>query len=754
MTIKRLVTSVLANGDRVRSAAFDKQSLYQDVIEANNLGSQSIELPAKQANVLDLVMSRLGHVSVNPSNGALSDFIENSYVYAGGLPKSAKGYNVANVDETSGRAFLEELINASRLERQRSLSTLEVDTAISKQYQTGTKLFSLVGDRGVGKSFFLNFLSTKYINLLDESNAIWLRINLVAHHGFDEDLDGWIWAQAAKIIFRYYDTSSEYRSRENKLCGDYYSALLEWVDSDQLRDEVARQSYRDKLVRMHSTFCIKDMDADISPSLCPPAICQQLFRIARERGISFIVALDGFDRLDRDKFHRDRFNVFQNQIKQLFTSKTSEGPVYLLVSRHTTFDMWRGSHPQLLKNGARYCVQSPEYSDILDRRLNVIIDWLEAGPQIGFKEWEQHNALNITTDFMSKMRADFTPELLETELSTMTGNNRAKCQLVQLMFQEFCEKKQGLGYRLVEHMVKAGFLYPPILYFYEKDGQTISATSSPDYIYDSRFLPILARPAIPSSRSDPSVFSSEEYTDNCVLLCIRIIQILSVWENLQRNDTTLEDLSIIEVSEMCHNLFQYSESSVQNSIYELECFEVIFVDRRSAYGQDAPTDCVRLLPKARHLVDRFLHDVAYLNFCGMRMLVTQDFCRDFDLLKASSLRLGVQQGEKSTELTKTWVKNKVRNAVVAASIMVSVNKSQKEKLNEKRYQKLPARFREKVTYTNLTSIFKFTDDWVREISRELNNISNSTKDSLFVGDGVLNELEQVSKTVLALPKVN
>lgn len=751
MKISELVSGILNSGDKIRNAAFDKESLYQDVIEANNLGSQSIEVPAKQANVLDLVMSRLGHVSVNPSNGTLSSFIKDSYVFAGGPEKSRKGYRVANVDSDHSQAFIEELINASRLERQRSLSTLEIDTAVSKQYQTGTKLFSLVGERGVGKSFFLNYLSTKFIDLLDERNTIWLRINLVAHHGFDEDLDGWIWAQAAKILFRYYDTSSEYRTRDNKLCMDFYSALLEWIESDKVRDEVARQSYRDKLVRMHSSFCQKDMDADISPSLCPPAICQQLFRIAREKGISFIVVLDGFDRLDRDKFHRDRFNIFQNQIKQLFTSKTSEGPVYLLVSRHTTFDMWRGSHPQLLQNGARYCVESPDYGDILDRRLDVILRWLDAGPHAGFKEWEQQNALTVTTEFMSKMKTDFTPELLQAELSTMTENNRAKCQLVQLMFQEFCEKKQGLGYRLVEHMVKAGFLYPPILYFYEREGQTISAASSPDYIYDSRFLPILARPAIPSSRSDPSIFTSEEYTDNCVLLCTRVVQLLSLWESMQKSDKVLEDLSIIELSEICSKLFHYSESSVQNSIYELECFEVIFVDRRSAYGQDAPTDCVRLLPKARHLLDRFLHDVAYLNFCGMRMLVTQRFNQDFDLLKASSLRLGAHQSEKTTELTRLWVKNKVRNAVVAASIMMSINSSQKIKANELSYQKLPSRFREKVTFTRLTQIFGLMDNWEDEISREIQNISNSTKSSLFVDDGVTAELTNVLNTCSALP---
>lgn len=747
-----LIRPILKSGDKLLPHAFPNEDDFQDVISAYRLGDDQLETTAKYDNLLDLVMTRLGHVSVNPSNRDISSFINQSYVHPDSdLSPEREGVFV-NGSEDDISEFVNELIHAAETERKKSITSDEIDAGVDKQYPN-REVFMITGDRGVGKSFFLNHVVSKHIDHLDENNVVWIRINLVADHGFDDDIQGWIQAQIAKILLRYYDESSEIAKEKKHLRHDYMDYLFSWIQNHEDLDENQKSTNFDKLMRLKAAFCKRDSDRSIGPVLCPSWICQELYRYARaELGISFVVVFDGFDRLDRDTMHRERFIKLQSEISRLVSGNTSHGAALMIVTRQSTIDTLAGVHPFNSITWLKYRVSSPTYDDILLRRLETLEEWLDKGRLHGFSRMEQHNSIDVVKDFRSKVLQNMVDSDYADSMAVLGLNNRAKSQIVQLWFQEHCDEEKQGGYRLIEHMVKANFVYPPIVYIYEEIEGVIRAVGMPEYIYDSRFLPLLARPSIPVGDRRLGIFEAQYCAQESMLLGVRLLQLLALWRTAKKKGRTNENLTIAEVCKALECLFGYDERIVRNTIYELECFETIVVERFNAYKTDSNDDRVRVLPKADHLLNRFLGDIAYLNFCGMRLIVAKSFHARTEFLRAATLS-GVRDTD-STHKTriKRWIVAKLHNALTTAALMMAVNEAQAQSFQLGLVALCDERITEKLTERELKSMFRLFDAWPEKIAKDVESISGSTNAAILTELEVISVLARLQQSINSLTR--
>lgn len=721
--IDRQIDCILKGGDRIADKIRTEHGHLTDVIETYHREKNHVERLSRNANLYNLILNWLGHISVNPSKPINSRLIRKSYVYTGN--DDAEGVSAVNQDPATARSFLDKLIEASKKELVRSTEFSENQSPESYQLGNFNQTFILTGERGVGKSFFLNHMLSEYVNYLDENNVIWIRINLVAQHMFDNDVIGWVHAQVAKVLLRYYDESSDYATRSPRLKHGFYHYLYSWLEEQGEVIGRNKQDLLEKLMRMHSAFCKRGSDEDISPALCSSPICQELYRYARlERKLSFIVVFDGFDRLDRDMLQRARFRQLEQQLQPLMVNKPAHGAVFVFVTRNGTFDSLLASHPYRNVESQRFRIQSPEFDKILDRRLDALDEWLSDNVDDGIDPQHKYRACETLRNFRSDVNMKRADGDYSSTMEALGCNNRARAQVIQLYFQEFCQRKQKFGYRLIEHMVKAGFVFPPVSYRHEVVDDRIEATSTGEFFYDSRFLPLLSRPPVPSRKGGRDELDNRYYSIEAILLQVRILQILTLWSDTVRENSNLGNLTIGEISDAMQILFRFDEKIVRSCVYELECFEVLSIRRESAFGNDSEFDTMSLLSKTKHLLDRIIFDIAYLNLCGMRLLVPIGFLKECELLKVATLPRASDNERKGRRIRR-WIAAKITNSLIVAALVLAVNRKQEEAFMQKTFDDLPLRIRSYLSFSKSRSIFRHFDRMPGEISREIGNIANS-----------------------------
>lgn len=738
---KQRLEEILSSGAPLIEHMFSESGNFCDVIQADGILENTTRKPAEPANLIDLVMTRLGHIPVNPSKSDVTRLINNAYVF----PDSDRediGDDIVNQSPESVKAFAYEIIDAAKRERARSLTSNEQVVTAEGIYSQSNH-FSLTGDRGVGKSFFLNHLLSTHNDLFDDEGVVYIRINLVQNKSFDNDLVGWYLAQITKVLLRYYDKRSERSTKQQKYRHGFYDYLLSYIEAHHSWSDARKSEKVTKLEAMAAAFMGKDDDRQITPSWCPSDLCQQLAKYARvECGLSFVVVFDGFDRLDRDRFHTDRYNQIQAGVTQLTSDSLSHGAAFVVVSRRLFTKIRSQPDPFHSRIKQHFRVASPNFEEIFNRRLAVLQDELKNGRIPRHSSDEQLNALSILNDFENEKL--FENEINQQLIHSMENNNRAKVQIIQLLFQEFCSRESRGGYRIIEHMIKAGMSYPPILYIYEEIDGKVHAHLTPHYVYDSRFLPLLTRPPIPGSPDNPLNIKADRYRPETVLIGIRILQILNVWNSSFRNGNNFEPLTVREICEILEELFGYDPSISENAIYELECFETVLIDRKMFGNYESNFDTVKILPKADHLLGRFAFDLAYLNLCGMRLITREGFHKNHSFLQSASLDERTMPGTSHSDRLKKWINAKVRNSITTAALLIALNAQQRINLGEPDGRLLLSTGRA-LEYSRIKSIFSVFDKWPKEISSEIYAITQSSAEKHFNLDdldGVLNYFEE------------
>jgi hypothetical protein len=101
--------------------ALFREGPFRDAIERERLPNPSDMRASSMFDPADHLQARLGHITVNPQDQFNTEMLRATYVHAGGSEYMPDAKIVANRDQTSSKAFVDQLIEKARESRRLSL---------------------------------------------------------------------------------------------------------------------------------------------------------------------------------------------------------------------------------------------------------------------------------------------------------------------------------------------------------------------------------------------------------------------------------------------------------------------------------------------------------------------------------------------------------------------------------------------------------------------------------------------------------
>lgn len=664
---------------------------YQDRFSYGNTTDSPLISQLTETDTLAAhIHRRLGHIVVNPNDPFNTAALTNSYCYyeaeAPGAPPEP---NIANWNEKTSDQFVDALIKIAK--KQTQIHSSMTDTGGKGLVSSRTVI--LHGNRGTGKTFYQNFLLSKYSDYLDQQKIIWVRVNLVNECGYEGRLVDWINAQAAKIILRYYDSESLYfrKSRNCSVNVQQYFSQEQRGRSKKEQDRGAGALRKAKLIFQRGGLVETGIgDEEISDSNLPPEFSRLVVAAARRAGFHFIVILDGLDVLEITISYQDRFWKLLGEARILSNPNGKYAFALVIAMRTSTLmNIFRRTFQHTYEQtvGAEYVVYPVSLESILRARLKYLETEVAEIARVEGHDWELHNLTDHLSQFQNFLSEgehldDRETRFLETLQRVQGENARAKMQMIQYKYYEFIVKhlEKRLPYQAVEAMMKAGRRFPPIAYKYTDRNGALLRSIWHTQKYDSRFFPSVFRFPFVSgraARARPESLSGDlKGVDlSYVLLGIRILQVLGRWSEILASEVYRRRDAIF-VGELCRIIelfFGYTRNSCLKMLEEFSEYQLVEFSNPNLLVPSMERDDneVQCLPKMSHILNNFLFDLAYLNMASMRIPLPDKafITKEVPFIQAASYE------DASDELSR-WVLVKITNSVSLVRLICEINRNQ------------------------------------------------------------------------------
>jgi len=650
---------------------------WMDAIDAQArwLDDPNYLIPPPRSREL-YVYTMLGHLKVNPHDTEATLALVKAYV-----TKQDDGYDpfLINYSPDSIKGFVDDLVE---LAEEESVST----------YKPVARVVRICGPRGCGKTFFENYVLTKYSREFDKRRLLWVRLNLA--DPFDGSLLHWIFAQTTKILMRYYDNTSQFYAHNEPKNPPIrvHERLRKFVEEQA--DPEQRDRLLDKINYMHSVFQLRSKhggtrDIPIRADLVPEQLGFETFHMARDEGYSIVIVLDGLDRLEATLAAAERFKDLYLEAMQIAHRSDSLGALLVLVTRTDTVNMPVLSPVFTRVADKRKGLCAITFDNIFEARLAFIRDRVPriAGRQ-GWRmdDWPRH--LDQFSDFLKERDI----ELRRSEaLEAFGQNRRAQMQVVQMTYLDYLAQERERPYLIVEALVKAGCFFPPRHYFYRTSENHLKHEDRKEgrnTVFDNHLLPpIFTYPYVDYT---PAVESGLIPRDDYMLLGLRLLQLIHAHETrLLSRTTPTERLTLKVLVGLCSQLFDYPRELVLAMLQEYQQYEFVHLG-----SMDFPTPTVAdalavySTSKTDYMLRHFMFDIAYLNLSAMRLpLATRVVSSDPPFIRAatpdSHLLDRHMSGSKRRELLLEWIFIKIANTTALFRLLQSLNEQQETTLGSR-----------------------------------------------------------------------
>lgn len=600
------------------------------------------------------VFGLLGHIAVNPAIAHNSRVLRRSYEFS-----KEDGY-VNN--ESLVTKFVDDLCKLSQEQRERFIAYQESHLSKTRSVRSTSPFdrdvlhnsnnFSfLVGDRGIGKTFFLNYLLTRYSQTFDARRVIWVRLNLVEDFGVENDLLHWSYAQIAKIVLRYYDPKSTFfRADAKRIPIPAYNHLLKFAK--ELPIFPSSYDIAEKIIGLGQEYIRNITDDPISPELCPLEIGREIFSFAVKCGYAFIIVFDGLDRLELIQKAREKFNILTGHIGRLKNTDEKLTSTFLVVCRTETFSLFTNGNAYSFDTSEYYELGNVTVEDVLRKRLTVIASEASRGLATARERNEVFVHLSAFVNYLVQ----------DQEIARMFAKNRrAAMHAVQYRYLDFLRDQHVPGgYQITESLMKMGYAYPPAPYVYYLPDEFAETYErhEPQKSMDNRLLPsVFSYPHVPHSRTSKTPPHREG-----MVLGIRILQIAVAYGRLN-SEYKSHTLLSRDIADILCVLFGYERRLVLTQIEDFGEFEFLrTVGSNTPQPISAENYEVSLMPKGEKIVSEYLSEATYLALGIMRT--------PFQFSAFS--RLGGKSGEQRFLIAATsdsrggferWISAKVVNAI-------------------------------------------------------------------------------------------
>jgi hypothetical protein len=672
-----LVRGVSANEKLVRLADVAGRTL-RAIPTVQTTGQRNAEVPHTRA-----LGALFGPIRVNPHSKQRTDLILRSYVHGTRpLPPSYENAQPVNGSDQEVEQFVHQTVARAR----------EHDASLNHTTSSKSKRFDVViGERGVGKTFFQNFLLSKYSAKFDEQTVLFVRINLLREFYRDEshiNIDHWIKSQIAKVICRYYDSESpppRASSKPPQLQLPCKTLILTSLEKLPFDDGKVRESARHMLNLFRLTNERAEMDMD--STTVDPHIGNTIFQAVVEKlGMAIIVIVDGLDLLGYTELSKVRYNA---TLKALASYLSSDTPLYryhLIFIRPETrddFDTIISTrltvNPELDGNGGDYFGLRPvDTRELLRRRFTALSD-----PNIA-----EHYKIDL------KQLASFNQFLADDNgvavgpggvksyfaaLAQLGGHNARCCvQLLQLAYHSyihalgFSSEEFTKSYQLTEMMMLAGHESPPSGFRYRLDDDGVIRKAAVMRLYESDFLPSIFRAPMVEHMSASGAFHNGSL--DIVLLPLRIMQLMQACTGAAGDAGG--PVSALTVREHCKELFGYAYVDIQRTLEELIEEELVQPSARVDIFIAPEYQLLTVAPKGRMVLEYFVNDPTYLGLACYNLPLPESMLHG----PATSRFFHVARPGVNAQ----WIVAKIWNSLSLFSIIFHINSSQQRSVNERR----------------------------------------------------------------------
>jgi hypothetical protein len=672
-TITSLVGRVLSSpADRFLSAL--ESGVYSDAVKV-----QTRDDGASSALLTDdrdsFVYRRLGHLTVNPNKPGSNDALVASYVWSTDIREG-----VVN-NSSAARLFIERLITAAHDARSHAAETFAPDAAAAAAQSPG--MFVLHGDRGVGKTIFLNYLLGRFASRLDDAKVVWVRVNLVDDFLPYNNLRNWIYAQASKVLLRYYDVSqaTRYPNSTIPLRLDFISHLKDFIADNYTEAPRLYDRYFDSIVQLARVLRSAKDELPLSEDLVPPILGAEVMNFARTEGYSFIVVLDGLDLLDITRGAKEKFDDLSTNAELIAESRDTNGYALVVASRTETLRNSHSSFSEIYRSApARsFAISHVNLDDIIDKRLTVIeTEVTRLARQWGWNvsDWPLH-----IRDYHRRLFGDPNDEYYPGLLMALGHNRRAQMQMIQ---DDYLDHVIGKGsersYKFLEQLLKGGKRYPPRYYRYLQLDNGEWAHAPADYQpFDSKFLPTFF--TFPHLADGP-IETHIPHPDALVagLRCAQLI--IADHINQLGDERFAGSLLATEIANINEVLFGYPRSIVYLFLEEFAEFGLVNLHGHLfPQPRDPEIYHVEVTDKLHLLAEKAIYDVAFLNLAAMRAPINRNA---LDGRHGPPYFLAEYLDSSRRTSVDPWITAKIINSIGLHRLIRHINDKQKRAYQSKR----------------------------------------------------------------------
>lgn len=582
----------------------------------------------------------LTHIPANPSRKKLSQLVVDSYVFTG-----SKDSGQVNSSEAAAAKFLARIV--ARAKQHKSVWSPDQPTA-----RNGST-FILKGDRGAGKTFFLNYLISRFHRVLNSVKCIFIRVSLTKNIGLDGDLRKWFYVQAAKVLLKYYDPQSTTYNPENPTI-----PALKWLTNSTDADD------HPAVVALKTAF-MEGIDTPVSNALSQ-VLCEKVFHFAESSGFSFVCMIDGFDRLGRDEDAVDRFRTLKASVQLLLSSPSPIGAVFVIGMRNTTYASLQHRF-QAYGAERRYEIKTVGAAPsllVVQTRLTAIRVQSASERFLGNNDDITARIRTLMSRFTERYLSPERTSELNRYIPSAAPNLRAVMQSLACVFFAFSTNQIASGYRAIEQLIKARMRFPPLGYSIhgERSSITIRLTEfARTQRYDGVFAPLIFR------LTHVNNWRKEVETKDAQPTRSIVLQLRVLWHLKSAGKEVFLDIFCDGLSKS----YGYDSPLIAAALDILESYQCVkSIDHIDDNDQEVVAD--RRIAITHHgtaLLQTYCFDPAYLHLSLLRVPLAARALQS-RFVQIAALSVGPSDKHSLIAIgTRHWIEAKIVNALFMMSLI-------------------------------------------------------------------------------------
>lgn len=625
-----------------------------------------------------------GPISVNPGDSDRTRLICDAFIEGKHeLPLSYGNAQPINGSPEEIRDFVE------TIKKRADALGMPSDAAVPVQ----KRIDLVIGDRGIGKTFFENYVLSKFSDEFDDRRIVWVRVNLAAPWTTEKiNIDYWVKSQIAKVLCRYYDPDSkrfDTRKHTKKLEIGFYNLLNDRIRA-RPRYDIVKLTADTRAMLTRFYFENPDAEMDICPGMVDEFIADCIYQEARNRQLRFIVVFDGLDLLGYTDVYHQKYKIILNALADYFNNVVSHAKYHLLFIRPESEP---DVNEQILlplsidafgEGGAgRNFGLRPIDVRAMYRARVVALSLASNADAFGV----DITSLGHFDDFM-KNREAVAPgpdnsSYIERLQTVMGGNARSSVQLIQNAFLEFATHgpRRTLdlqhAYAFTEDLMRAGMAYPPAGYSYmrrQQEGHVRLKRTIVPRLYETNFLTNIFR--WPFASNDVASAAFEPNCGTVLLSGLRLLQTIEVLGHTKPGGAATGRCTKHWIGEVLWRCFGYTQEATEMLIEEFIEEELLSPGAQDGNVTTLPENrTLALSPKGLAILNRFCFDTAYLNLAAYNVPLPVS-------LMTSTRSPAVLSWARPSPL-ENWIVSKIQNCISMVSLIGHLNKVQSENLESR-----------------------------------------------------------------------